>query len=132
MPTGTIARHVEEFKYKERIEGAQEAIKRSRWVFLILTLVSLALLITAWNAYFSWTRDFLTPKKSTPNNWPSDQVVAHAQQHLIEEWVKSQMIDISPLGIHIGMSDAAPLGGVTVIILSIWFYFSPMCENRTI
>lgn len=119
---------MEDFKFRERIEGAQEAIKRSRWVFLILTLVSLALLITAWNAYFSWSREFLLRVHA----WPDDEVAAFAQQRLIEEWVKSQTIDISPLGIHIGISDAAPLGGLSVFILSIWFYFSTRRENRTI
>src|SRR5438132_2893762 len=117
-----------DFQYKERIEGAQEAIKRSRWVFLILTIVSLALLITAWNAYFSWTREILL----TLHSWTSDTVAAHAQQHLIEEWVNSQMIDIPVLGIHIGISDAAPVGGFGILILSIWFYFSTRRENRAI
>ena len=119
---------MEDFKYKERIEGAQEAIKRSRWVFLILTVISLALLITAWNAYFSWTREIPLHNQS----WPDDAVVTHAQEHLIEEWVKSQMIDIPVLGIHIGMSDAAPLGGLGVFILAIWLYYSTRRENRTI
>jgi hypothetical protein len=117
-----------DFKYQERIEGAQEAIKRSRWVFLILTIVSLALLITAWNAYFSWTREI----PLTYHSWTEDAVAAHLQQHLTEEWVKSQMIDIPVLGIHIGISDAAPLGGFGVFILSIWFFFSTRRENRTI
>jgi len=81
---------MEDFKYKERIEGAQEAIKRSRLVFLILVIVSLALLITAWNTYFSWNRSFLLEVHS----WSTDQSLAHGQQRVIDEWVKSQTIDI--------------------------------------
>jgi len=119
---------MEDFKYKERVEGAQESIKRSRWVFLALTIVSLSFLITAWNAYGSWTREI----PLTIHSWTDDTVVAHLQQHLTEEWVKSQMIDVPVLGIHIGISDAAPLGGFGILILSIWFYFSTRRENRTI
>jgi hypothetical protein len=119
---------VTDFKYEERIDGAKEAIKRSRSVFLILTIVSVALLIAAWNAYFSWTREI--PLRL--HSFPTDEVAAHAQRHLIDEWVSSQMIGIPLLGIRVGVGDAAPLGGLSVLILTIWFYFATRLENRAI
>jgi hypothetical protein len=118
-----------ESKYEERIEGAQEAIKRARTVFLILTIVSLSILITAWNAYFSWDRELALGM----SNWAqNDEVTELAQQRLIEGWVKNQTIDVSLLGIHISVSDIAPLGGLALFFLSIWFFFSARRENHTI
>src|SRR5204863_7746514 len=117
-----------ESKYEERIEGAQEAIKRARTVFLILIIVSLSILITDWNAYFSWDREM-----AFLSHWANnDDVTQLAQQRLIAGWVKSQTIDVSLLGIHIGVSDIAPLGGLALFILSIWFFFSARRENHTI
>jgi hypothetical protein len=116
-------------RYDERIEGAQEAIKRAPTVFLILTIVSLSILITAWNAYFSWDREMALGLSEWAKN---DAVTQLAQQRLVEGWVKNQTIDVSLLGIHISVSDIAPLGGLALFILSIWFFFSARRENHTI
>ena len=119
-----------ESKYKERIEGAQEAIKRARLVFLILSIVSLAIIISDWNAYFSWDRGFAT---RVEHHWAkNDEVTQFAQQRLVDGWVHNQTIDAPLLGIHIGVSDVAPLGGIALFILSIWFFLSARRENHTI
>jgi hypothetical protein len=115
-------------KYKIRIEGAQEAIKRSRLVFLIITIASLAIIIATWNAYFSWNRGAILDRQK----WAENEVTRHAEEKQVESWVDSRLIDVSLIGIKIGISDAAPLGGLTLFVLSIWFFLSARRQNRAI
>ena len=48
------------------------------------------------------------------------------------DWVKTQTITISPLGINISVSDLSVLGSLSLFFVSIWFYFSVRRENRVI
>jgi hypothetical protein len=110
-----------------RLAAARAGQKRSRFAFLISTVVSLAVLISAWNAYFSWYRTFaLMPA------WAANQVTSELQKNLLAEWVKSRVIDISLLGIHVGPSDVPLLGSIGLCIISIWLFFSVRRENHIV
>jgi hypothetical protein len=114
--------------YKIRIEGAQEAVKRSRLVFLVLTVASLTVITALWNAYFSSARATVIERATFVTN----EVTRAAQQLQTEEWVKSRTINISLLGINLGVSDAAPLGSSSLFILTIWFFLTTRRENHAI
>lgn len=110
-----------------RLHAVSEAQRRTRAAFLAATIVSLAIIITCFNAYFSWYRNFVLKK-----DWPVSPVTAEAQKYLTEEWVKSLKVSIPMLGINVGVGDAAVLGSLSLLIISIWLFFSVRRENHTI
>lgn len=121
------------------LDGIKSAQKRTRLTFLVSVVISLAVIITLWNAYFSWDRSFASavrwngakgsfvPKTDTePKESP---VTQEAHRLIIAEWVKSQVITVPLLGIRVGISDAATLSGISLFIVAIWFSFSMRQEN---
>ena len=51
---------------------------------------------------------------------------------LVNEWIKSQTISFTPLGINITTFDLAVLGSLSLVIVMIWYFFAIRRENRTI
>jgi hypothetical protein len=131
-----------------RIEAAQEAQSRSRIAFTTATIVSVAMIIAGWNAYFSFNRlrafDYAKlPKKIDPKGeelpapasaqYRIEQTGADAlQREALSEWVKSRMITIAPLGIRVGVDDAPPLGAMALLVINLWFFFAMRSENYII
>lgn len=109
---------------KIRIEGAREAIKRSRFSFLVSTIAALSILITLWNAYVSWDRRFAF--QPLPNSPATRALVLRT----LEQWADSQVITVPSLGIHIGVSDLAILGTVALLVCSIWLFFCMRRHNH--
>jgi hypothetical protein len=110
-----------------RLDGVSEAQKRTRTAFLASIIVSLAIIITAWKAYFSWYRVFPQQAKRADN-----EVTKDAQQKLTEEWVRSLKVSIPILGIYVGISDGSVLGALSLYIISTWLFFSVRRENHII
>lgn len=111
-----------------RLEAIKDSIKRSRASLFVSTIVSLAILITLWNAYASWYRLFLIHKK----DWSVNEVTKFAQQKLVDEWVRNNTISINLLGIRVGISDAAPLASLSLFIINLLFFYNVRRENHAI
>ena len=124
---------------RARIDGAAQAQKRSRTAFLASTIMSLAILIAMWNAYFSWYRGFLF-KASVPSTnitleaqkTPEVQRTLEAQKTLIDEWVRNREITMPILGIKAGVGDGAVVGSVSLYVICIWVLLSMRRENHII
>jgi len=54
---------------KLRLEGIRQAITRSRFTFLVSTIASVAIFVTAWNAYLSWDNEF-----AMQTHWSADKL----------------------------------------------------------
>lgn len=137
-----------------RLDGIRQAITRVRFTFLVSTIASIAIIITTWNAYVSqdkyfamqphWSHDLqftaeLQKKRLEDTSdgvtvKPEDltKVTDYAQQQLVSEWVKNQTISVGLLGIRVSVGDLPELGSLTMLIISIWLYFSVSRENRAI
>jgi hypothetical protein len=125
-----------------RIEAAQEAQRRSRIAFSAATIVSLAMIIAGWNAYFSWNRDIAFAYAQLPptgegrvdkTGFRIEQTGAHVlQREVISEWVKSRMVTVGLLGIRVGIDDAPQLGALALLVINIWFFYTVRGENYTI
>jgi hypothetical protein len=110
-----------------RIQGASEAVKRARFAFLVSTVASLAIFITEWNAYLSWYRHFpLSPA------FPANEVTREAFKYVLQQFVEDRVITVSLLGIRVGVSDMAVLGSLTLLICSIWLFFSIRRHNHSV
>lgn len=110
-----------------RIEAVHDASKRARLAFVVSIIASLAILITVWNAYYSYHRflPFL-------NTFARSEVTNQTQKEALAEWVRSQTISVELLGIRIGIFDAALIGSLALFIITVWFYFSLRRVNRAI
>lgn len=110
-----------------RLEATRDAQKMSRIAFMFSIIISLAIIIATWNAYYSWYTAF--PRKE---KWPESEVTKEVHQKIIENWVESQTISVPFLGITIGVSDASVFGSIGLLIISIWFFLSIRRENHVI
>jgi len=110
-----------------RLQGARDAINRSRFAFLAVIIASLSIFIVEWNAYLSWYRRF--PLRQA---FPKNEVTAEAVRKVLQTYVESRVINISLLGIHIAVSDLAVLGTLALFVFSIWLFFCVRRENHTI
>jgi hypothetical protein len=101
-----------------RLEGVRDAMRRSRLAFFTSAVVSLALFMASWNAHLSWYRRFVLEH----DTWSESEVTAHLQKEVAAEWARSRPISIPLLGIQVGSRDAVPLGALTLLIMSCWFF----------
>lgn len=110
-----------------RLQGARDAINRSRLAFIAAIIASLSIFIVEWNAYLSWYRRFPLREE-----FPKNEVTTEAIKKVIQQYVESRVINISLLGIHVAVSDLAVLGTLALFIFSIWLFFSVRRENHAI
>lgn len=125
---------------KIRVPAVQEAIKRTRFAFLLCTLASFASLICLWNSYMSMYR-FLAEKplpvlcKDRPTCSLTDSDSDRERELLIDSyktWVESQAININLLGIRIGVSDFAIMDSLAMYIFLYYSLLTIRRENREV
>src|ERR1051326_7165944 len=138
-----------------RLEGVRQAISRARFTFVVSVVASVAIFVTTWNAYVSQDREFalqthwshdrqFTPPMQqkrleedtsdlrSPALAGATQVTDYAQQQLVSEWVKNQVISVGLLGIRVSVGDLPELGSLTIFIMAVWLFYSVNREKRAI
>jgi hypothetical protein len=90
-----------------RIDSAKEAMTRLRLALLVAVTASSAVMLAVWNGYFSWYRFFVLEDQC--RGCQATDPTKIAQDQLVKAWVDSLIINISPLGMHFGVSDLALL-----------------------
>ncbi len=118
-----------------RVDATKEAQRRSRLAFLVAVVVSLGIIIVCWNSYLSWYRvmavEFVTDP-AVPEVWEKNPVLEHHHRSLLNEWIASRTISVPLLGIRIGIADANILGGFSLLVISLWFFYSMRRENHLV
>jgi hypothetical protein len=110
-----------------RIIAAEDAQRRSRYAFIIVTIIAAAIAIAEFNSTWSWYTQF-----SSQDIFPQQPTRIEAQKALVQQWIRSNRMTVSLLGVDIGMSDAALLGSISLSIISLWFFFCIRRENHLI
>src|SRR5437867_4537450 len=113
---------------KIRLDLIKGAVARSRAAFIAITIASVALIVAAFNAYLSSYRSF----PLGVNAFDLGTAAHEAETELVKQWVDSLWITIAPLGIRIGIGDAAVLGAGAVYIIAVWMFFCVRRENRAV
>lgn len=113
---------------KIRLDLIKESIHRSRVAFLAVTIASLSLIVTGWNAYLSTYRGFPLDMR----DFSTEPITRVAQMELIKAWVNTLWVSIAPLGIRIGIGDAAVIGSIGLYIIAVWMFFCVRRENRAV
>lgn len=109
-----------------RLNAVKEATHRSRAVFLVMTVVCAMILFGLWNAIVSWERELAKEKISTQDKVKDNQKTA------TDEWIKNLYVSVSLLGIKVSTNDLAVTGSLSLVIITVWFFFVQRRENRAI
>jgi len=108
-----------------RLAAVREATQRSRFVFVVMTIMTSTILIGLWNAVLSWDRGMAFRAQS-------NGVVGKNQEFVAGEWFKNLFVSVAVLGIRISTNDLAVIGSVSLVVIMVWFFFSQRRENRAI
>ena len=100
-----------------RIEGAREAMKRTRVALFASTIASLSIFVAEYNGALSWYYH---------------RALDGGAQELRTIFVGSDVVTVSALGIRIAASDLSILGSLTLAIFAIWLFFNVRRANHVI
>jgi hypothetical protein len=129
---------------KLRFDGVRQAISRSRFTLLVSIITSVAILVTVWNArmspdsglarqpYWSYDKSLQSQLGARPLDKPVSPVTDQIQQQVVSEWIKNQIVSVGLLGIRISVADFSVLGSLSLLIASLWLFFSLRTENLCI
>lgn len=115
-------------QFKMRLDCVHESQRRSRLAFFTSIVISLGIMFSCFNAYFSWYRNFAFKSGFDEQN----AITKYLQEQVLSEWVSSRMFVLPFLGIKAGPSDASIIGGVTLFVTATWFFYAIRRENHTI
>jgi len=101
--------------------AARDAQNRTRYAFIAVTVVAVAIMFVLFNGALSWSR-------LAPRHPPEEKV----QQTITQQWLKSTRITNSLLGIDVGVDDIPIVGSFSLYILAVWFFYSIRRENHLI
>jgi hypothetical protein len=108
----------EEKKLAALLEAASIAIKRARYVFILVNIVAGIIFSSEFNALFAWIRNSMGRATKYPE----------IGKFLAEVRVKElQVVSVPLLGIKFSVFDLSVLGALASLLLAIWFYY---CVRR--
>jgi hypothetical protein len=110
-----------------RLDIVKNAAERTRVALITATITASVTVIAAWNAYLSAYRGFPMLK-----DFAKSEPTRRAQSELIRQWVESQWITFEPLGIRIGIGDAAVVAGLGLYLIAIWLFYASRREHRAV
>jgi hypothetical protein len=116
-----------------RLNGVKESTQRSRFIFIVMTIVACAILITLWNSTLSWDTGYASLSKvpSAEENLLKQRIGSN-RDLVITEWVKNLVISVGLLGIRVSGTDLAVIGSASLIVVMTWYFYSQRRENRAI
>ena len=121
-----------------RLEAAREAQRQTRFVLGMLAVISMMMVILAYNAYLSYDSRWVLNharedgKIRTIKAGTADSVPDVLALHALEDWAASRTATIDLLGIHVSVDDAPVLGTTSLFLLSLWLLLVTRRENHTV
>jgi hypothetical protein len=104
-----------------RLEAVKESTRRSRYVFIVMTIMSSAIIAGLWNSMVAWDR-----------SWAFQKDVNSAQEVVRNEWLRNLYVSASLLGVRVNINDLAVIGSLSLVVIMVWYFFSQRRENRAI
>ena len=122
-----------------RLEATREAQRQTRFTLVLLAVISMMMVISAYNAYLSYDSEWileratdpLTNGKITPAG-SADTVPDVLTIQALQDWAESRNATIDLLGIRVSVDDAPVLGTVSLFVVSLWLLLVTRRENHTI
>ncbi|HJR08787.1 MAG TPA: hypothetical protein VJ842_16120 [Pyrinomonadaceae bacterium] len=114
-----------------RLNGIKDSTHRSRFIFIIMTIVASAILITLWNSTLSWDSGLASLPKIASDEGLQQRISSN-RDLVIGEWMKNLVISVGLLGIRVSGTDLAVIGSASLIVIMTWYFYSQRRENRAI
>lgn len=127
-----------------RLAAIREATQRSRFIFIVMTIMCCTIIAGLWNTMLSWERssvfDFPNHASSQAQSPDSNAAVSQSSPQKADEiakivrseWLKNLYVSAGILGIRVSTNDLAVIGSTSLIVVMVWFFFSQRRENRAI
>jgi len=132
-----MAQHLEDWiaetpeSIAARLDGAKTAQRQTRVTLAMMAVISMMMLISAYNAYLSFdSRWILARAAASP---PASGTVADVlTRQALQDWAASRNVQVSLVGIRISVDDAPVLGTVALFVFSLWLLLVTRRENHTV
>lgn len=113
-----------------RLEGAKETQRQTRLTLGLMAVISMMMLISAYNAYLSFDSRWILgqAKRELGNRTVVDVLTIRA----LQDWAESRNAMISLLGIRVSVDDAPVLGTSSLCVFSLWLLLLLRREGNTI
>jgi len=113
-----------------RLEGAKASQAQIRFTMGVMAIISMMMLIAAYNAYLSYDYNWILKEKE--RQFVAKDVPAILTEQALKDWAASRIVQISLLGIRVSIDDVAVLGSACLLVLSLWLVLIARRENHTI
>jgi hypothetical protein len=132
--------------FEAQIGAIAAAAKGSRWVLIVALVVSIAQIGATFNFGFSWGRTFAEglaftnarhavkqpDKDFDKDGFDKNPVVRELQKELVKNWVDQQFVNVPLVGLKFAVADENMVGGIALIVISIWLFYCLRRENLMI
>jgi hypothetical protein len=144
-----------------RVRDIENAAQRSRWVYIALITVSWLIISVSYSSSLSWTRSMAEgieadwnrnqanaiaaePDCSEPASTKCRQAILSRygfdardpvdwmRAQSLSAWTNSLFFEVPIIGARVSSSDAGVVGGVALLLLGIWGFFSARRENHLV
>ena len=113
-----------------RLEGAKASQAQIRFTMGVMAIISMMMLIAAYNAYLSYDYGWILKEKD--RQFVTKDVPGILAEQALKDWAASRIVQISLLGIRVSIDDVAVLGSACLFVLSLWLVLVARRENHTI
>src|ERR1044072_262728 len=103
-----------------RLDAVRAAQTQTRLTLIAMAVVSAMMLITSYNAYFSYDYVFITDKTEFARSTDQTKVPQTLLNEALRDWANARTIQVPLLGIRVSVDDAAVLGTGVLALLSVW------------
>lgn len=103
-----------------RLEGAKGSQARIRLTLGAMAIISVMMLIAAYNAYLSYDYTWFTSYRERGRVLGNELAPDILTGQALRDWAASRTVQISLLGIRVSVDDAAILGSAVLFVLSLW------------
>ena len=112
-----------------RLEGAKTAQGQTRFTLAMMAIVSMMMLISAYNAYLSFDSGWILARTGKLD---TDTVSDVLTTQALLDWAAARNVEVSLLGIRVSVDDAPVLGTAALFVLALWLLLATRRENHTV
>ena len=110
------------------VQASQEAIRRFRFVFILISVTGILILSAQMNGRFAWLQ---STRKRTANT--DDVDLIETRKVIKESLYRDLYVTSVPLiGLKISIYDIEVIGSIALWILAIWFFVASRRENHAV
>ena len=117
----------EEKKLEVLLEAASIAIKRARYVFILINMAAVIIFTAQFNSLSPWLENVKTRLEHSK----IEESIKEKKIEVINEILRKELeiMSVPLLGIKVSVFDLAIIGSLATLLLAVWFYYCVRREN---